>query len=313
MREIGFGFVVVAAMLCIATPCFAQSAPQPCQLGKLISLDVVTLPSGEIALPAVINNRPMKLLVDTGSVYSSITQETASSLGLPTNYTSRGGAFLNNVAINQFANLDSIAIGALHSNGSIPVLVTPNDLLPITMAGLLGPDILRLYDVEFDFFHGKLNLFAHTKCPGNAVYWTRDAFAAENIKVDAGFHITIDAALDGQPVLASLDTGSDTSVMSLDAARSLFAWSDHDPRLRTLGTHSINGTDAQLYDFPFASLSFQGLAILGPKILLMPRQNISRYGRDEANVILGMSVLRQLHIYVAYEEGKVYMTGAEAR
>jgi predicted aspartyl protease len=313
MNPIEVGFVGLAAALSLISPCLGQSAPQPCQLGKLVSLDVVTLPPGEIALPVVINDRPMKLLVDTGSVYSSITQETASSLGLTTNYTARGGAFVNNIAINQFANLDSLSIGALHSSGSIPVLIAPNNLLPITMSGLLGPDILKLYDVEFDFFHGKLNVFAHSKCPGDAVYWTRGAFAAENIKVDAGFHIAIDAALDGKPVTASLDTGSDTSFMSLDAARSLLGWSDHEPKLRTLGTHSINGVDTQLYDFPFGSLSFQGLAVLEPKILLLPRQNISRYGRDEANVILGMSVLRQLRIYVAYEEGKVYMTGAEAQ
>ena len=70
---------------------------------------------------------------------------------------------------------------------------------------------------------------------------------------------------------------------------------------------------APIYDFPFGMLNFEGIAIRNPKIHLIPGQNFDPHGRDDTSVILGMSVLRQLHLYVAYDEQKLYLTAAEAQ
>jgi hypothetical protein len=59
-------------------------------------------------------------------------------------------------------------------------------------------------------------------------------------------------------------------------------------------------------------LSFNGIAVSNPQIELMPQSNFN-LGREHDNIGLGMSVLRQLHMYVAYDEGVVYLTGAEAQ
>jgi predicted aspartyl protease len=274
---------------------------------------MVTLPTGGIAVPVALDNRLFNLQVDTGTDVTTVTWETSEELGLKAKPTANGGAFLNNVSLNAYAYLDSLGIGPLHASDRWPVLIMSGNAMEPTTFGLLGADVMKNYDVEFDFFRGKFNLFAHNKCPG-AVYWTHDVYAEIPIQIDFNSHIVVDAGLDGKKVRVILDTGSDDSIMSLDAARSLFDWGDSDPRIKRIGTVNINGgAAAPIYEYPFGYLSFEGIAVRNPRIRLVPRENFDPHGRDDANIVLGMSVLRQLHLYVAYDEKKLYLTGAQAQ
>lgn len=313
-RALAASILALTITLCAQAAAEDAKATQPCALPLLQSLDMVTLPTGEIAVPVTLNDHVLDLEIDTGSDNTILTWETAEELGLKTQYTNRGGAFLNNVSLNAYAYLDTLAVGRLHASGRWPVLIMSDAIMSPDMYGLLGADVMRNYDVEFDFFRGKVNLFSHNKCPGGAVYWTHDAFAGIPIQIDSNSHIVVDAGLDGKRVRVILDTGSADSIMSLDAARDLFDWSDNDPRLKLLRTEDVNGgAAAPIYEFPFGYLNFEGVTIYGPKIRLVPRKNFDPHGRDDASIVLGMSVLRRLHLYVAYDENKLYLTGAEAQ
>src|SRR5205814_5821770 len=145
---------------------------------------------------------------------TAITWGAAEELKGKTKYPPYGGAYVNNVAIGQYAKLDSIGVGRLQSDGKWVALVVRNEMVPPTIAGLVGTDILKNYDIEFDFYNGKMNFFGHNKCI-SAVYWTKDRFAELAMKFDAASHIVVDAKLDGKPATVILDTGSPTSVMSL--------------------------------------------------------------------------------------------------
>jgi len=269
------------------------------------------LKTGEFEVPVTLNGRTFPLLVDTGGGDTSITGETADDLGLERSWAS-GGEFLNNIAIDQSVNVSELRIGPLRSNDGWKVLVIPNNIVPSTAAGLLAPDFLDSSDVEFDFYRGKFNLFQHNKC-GHVVYWTRDAYATVPIALDRLRHISVQAWLDGKIVTAILDTGSPTSLMSVDAARDLFGWSENDPRVKQTGTERLNGGErAPLYSFPFQSLSFEGIAVLNPRITLIPKKNFLQSRNHDATIVLGMSVLRQLHLYVDYPGKTLYLTGAEA-
>ncbi len=307
--------LAAAFLLASGAGSVAQDAPAPqtCTLSQLASLDMHTETDGEIAIPVTVNDRPVEFIVDTASVYSSITSETADALGVKRKRTLNGGTFLNNVPADEFALLDTFGIGQIRSSGKWPVLIVPDKLVPVTIAGLLGPDVMKNYDVELDFFRGKFNLFVHNPCPGHAVYWTHDAYAATPMTVDRNMHVVVKAMLDGKPVSVTLDTGSTASGMSLEAARELFGWDENDPRLVSLGSEKINGgAPVQLHKFPFASLSFEGISVANPQIDLIPQSQFTTKRDLDANIILGIGVLRQLHIYLAYDEGMVYLTGAEA-
>lgn len=295
------GFALLAGNAC------AADAPKPCPLQEAVSLDMTTEADGSVSVPVMLNGKPFKMGLDTGSGYSSIKYETAAQLGLPLAFT-LGGTFMNNINANQMANLDSLALGKLVTPW--PVLVTPNFILPWE-AGLLGQDVMRSFDVEIDFYRSKLNLFLHNTCTTDAAYWTH-AVAVVPFEVNNDQHIVVEAMLDGKEVNAVLDTGADSSTMSLDNAQDTFDIRDNDSRLKTVRQEHINGGEATTVSaFPFSTLSFEGVTIANPQIDLIPKKS---FGNERhVDVVLGLNVLRRLHMYIDYPENKIYLTDAEAK
>ncbi|HEY2069942.1 MAG TPA: aspartyl protease family protein [Rhizomicrobium sp.] len=307
MTRPSLAFLFASALTLAACP--RAQADEACTLLRIESLDLKTGTDGEVAVPIVLNDRPSEMVIDIGSISTILTEDTVASLGLRQRISPVNATLVNNVEIDKEVKIESVGLGRLHGHGSWPMLVMPDGLVPPTAAGLLGNNFLEKYDAEFDFFHGKLNLFQHHTC-SEPVYWTHDPFAvAKMIDRNEG-HVTVEAMLDGKRVKVTLDTGSPDSAMSLDAARRLFGWDEKDPRIRRVTTARINGgATAVLYDYPFASLTFDGVTITSPKITLVPQDNFT--GERDADILIGMSVLRRLHLYIAYEEGQVYLTSAE--
>jgi hypothetical protein len=64
------------------------------------------------------------------------------------------------------------------------------------------------------------------------------------------------------------------------------------------------------FSYPFEKLSFQDLEIHHPEIHLFTTKAAGSADFPEA--ILGISVLRRLHIYIARKEEKLYITPATA-
>src|SRR4051812_5057298 len=87
-----------------------EPSKKTCDLLQDESLDMSTLPSGGIAITASLNGKPLTWQVDTGSDASSVTYEAARELALNPHFTNRGGAFLNNISIVQYAKLDSLGL-----------------------------------------------------------------------------------------------------------------------------------------------------------------------------------------------------------
>ena len=114
--------------------------------------------------------------------------------------------------------------------------------------------------------------------------------------------------------------------MSMDTARKIFHLTPEGPDMVPLG--AVNG-DASLksYGHIFASLGFEGVAVRNPHIVLLPDvvfkggdqrfktgSNVLRWSDDLKlpSVSIGMDVLRRLHVYFAFKEGKMYVTAAQA-
>jgi ABC-type hemin transport system substrate-binding protein len=64
------------------------------------------------------------------------------------------------------------------------------------------------------------------------------------------------------------------------------------------------------YQYPFKSLTFSGVAVANPDIVLVSDRASKEYGQPD--LIIGMGILRQLHIYLAYHERNLYLTSADA-
>jgi predicted aspartyl protease len=302
-----------ALSLLVSASLLPARADTACQLKQFAALPLDTEPDGEVDVPSLINGQKEQLLIDTGSMFSSVSEDAANRYSLERKpIPGSSFEFVNGIESREFVHIDSFQLGSA-SLGGADFIVIPDAMVEPDASGMLGPNLLKAFDIEFDFVGGKVNAFLPNSCPIAPVYWTQDAFAEVPMKLDRFWHIVVPAQLDGQAITVLIDTGSERSLMSLEAARNLFGWDEKNPLVKQLPSKSINGgRKAAIYSYPFSTLAFEGIQVSHPDIMLIPQGNLDRRGRPDAQVILGMSVLRQLHLYVGYQAQKLYLTAAEA-
>jgi hypothetical protein len=178
---------------------------------------------------------------------------------------------------------------------------------------------MQRFDVEFDFTGSKFNLFSQDHCKGKVVYWARH-YAVLPFRNDMRWlsdttslpsnghdidHIVLDATLDGKVVRVLVDTGSATSWMTLDTAHRLFGLDT--AALTPIG--SAKNERETLYTYPFETLDLQSVSVHSPTIILKADRLQDPNAPD---LYLGMTVLRRLHLYVAYGEKRIFVTRADA-
>ncbi len=301
--------IVLAAMCTLSGT--AVLAGEPCRLIEAASLDMGTDRSGGVYVPMSIAGRDENLLVDTGGIFSTLKSSVVDDLGLrrqPIDTFRVRMTMYGGYVISHYVDAHDIKLQNL-STDWMTFLVMPDDSQP-EFAGTLAPDIMGHYDVELDFAKGKFNLFLHDHCEGVVVYWTRQPHVAMPMHIDDAGHITLTALLDGKEVEAMLDTGSPQSMLSLESARSIFGWDDKTADLKPIGPPSPDPAKRE-YRYPFHTLTFEGISDLNPYIVVVPDALSKQHGGPP--LIIGMGILRQLHLYLAYKERKIYATAAATR
>lgn len=300
-----------------------SAKPNACTLHNVATLPMLDGYPGRVVVEVTIAGQPRRFLVDTGGVFTSIYQHLADELGLHVQsvasnieiYNLQGGR------VKRFARLPSLTFGAL-SGDDMPVLVEPDPRIRQRFDGILAPDVLSKFDLDFDFANRKLNLVMPDHCPGNVVYWAA-AFADADYDLRGG-HIVLAMKLDGKDVTATLDTGSVTTHMFEGAARRLFDINYTPPVLAELRGRGRYESDWMQHDFQ--SLSIGGLAVNHPAVFILPDNATQSFAREHAgelndvsaprlettDMLLGMDVIGKLHLYIAYKERKLYLTDAAA-
>jgi predicted aspartyl protease len=309
MKAFAATLLLLTASTALAADPAPPAAPAACNLGRIAALDMTMLPNGEIAVPATVNGQDVRLIVDTGDIFSGIGAQNADALHLKRKLAGEMFFFLGNVPAYQYVEAESFKLGPMSASG-ISLMVIPNQMLRPNADGLLGPNIMKSYDVEFDFAHAKFNIFAQDHCPNKVVYWTKSGYAQVPMHVDGSWHISVPVTLGGKSLTAVVDSGADRSTMSLETAKDLFGIDEKNPAMKTVGAASINGTaKTNLYRYPFDTLSFEGVTVQNPDIDIIPGET---YGKLNPKLIIGINVLRQLRVYIAYKEQMLYLTSAEA-
>ena len=306
MRNLGRAALALVLLGAATARCVAAD-DEPCHLVRAASLDMSTDPNGGQLVPLTIGERTLSLLVDTGGIDSMLTQSVVDSLNLrvaplPRTHVVMFGGY----KLDRFAFGHDIDFGGLKAPYK-EFIIMPDGHLPGGIDGTLAPDVLRAYDDEFDFAAAKLNLFLSNHCQTNMAYWTKGEHAEIALEQDHFGHISFFVVLDGKKIRATLDTGTSVSILNLEEAEDLFGFKEGDAQLKTLSTTGNGHT----YKFPFKTLSFSGVSVANPDVQLIS-------SRDEGmpvggpKLILGMGILRQLHMYIAYAEQKLYVTAASA-
>lgn len=291
-------------LLFVTAPALAE---KDCHLHRVAALAMV--PSDyRVLVPASIDGKPLTMMIDTGSFVTTLTEDKAKELGLPViREPDSQVAYFGGVAIRNFTRVTGFQLGNLKA-GHLDYPLMPAGFLPEGENGILGMDFLANFDLDLDFAGGKVNLFRPHECEETVGYWTDQAPSVIDFRRSEDLKIPVTVVLDGKKLDAIVDTGSSISVLSLETAQYLFRIDDQDKRLTDAPRVNNNPGNKQ---FPFKEMRLGDVVVQNPKIILVPDQK-AQMGPVRPDLIIGMTVLRQLHVYLSYRERKLYVTAASA-
>ena len=317
---------LVAALFCLAAT--GATAQTNCGPLKLLSAQQMAHfgATDVMVVPVLLDGVEKGMIFDTGADTTQLSRAAAEELKLNIHRArDRMHAEARDVSGNistSAATVHSLSFGKVQLE-DIELHLWPDPEFGRTtpfLAGVLSRDLLFDYDVDVDFGTGILKLFSKDHCFGAIDYWHPPAIAAMRIAIRDG-HVHIPVSLDGHALDAVIDTGSQYTILSLPVARRLFGLSPDSPGVTPLGV--VNNDPAlNSYMHTFASLSFGGVTVLTPDMMLLP-DRMARGGdrvqqtRNRAllntalpDITIGMDVLRHLHIYLAPDEHNFYVSEA---
>jgi predicted aspartyl protease len=279
-----------------------------------------------VFVPVTINGKNRFMLLDTGGASTEVTSQAVADLGLPYERIRYSEVNLSGEESHQAAEVDSFSIGQLTTK-SVEFVVAPERYLFIDepqYVGIIAPNVLKNYDVDIDFGTNKLSLLSPDHCEGKVIYWPASAVAVIPMHVQKSGHILIPVQLDGKEIYAVLDTGAPVTTLMMPIAESDFGLkmgAPDTPRSAEMPDRPSSAT----YQHKFSSLNFGGIAVSNLNVSILPdfiKNKIdtpglgSRLGgsgsHEEApDMLIGLNVLRHLHVYIAYKEQKLYITAAD--
>lgn len=331
-RSVALRLPALSAALFSASAIFTAAEAADCgPLKQIAAIDLTAAPSGVSTLPVVINGSPRKLIFDTAAGRSTLSQPATEALGL--HPVSGNGRLLSRSgeASSRSVTLDSFVLGGMEAK-NIVFMISPNPNMGTNpnqpVDGLLAPDVMWNYDADLDFAGNKLTYFSPDHCDGHVVYWTTEpasAIAFRRNRPGAGgldTHIRFHVMLDGKDLLAVLSTGAARSQMSEKVALA-----DFNVTKDTAGTVPLGQMGGKpVFGYVFKTITFGDVTVSNPHIAVLPdvvgrndvQNTVLPGGRItraddnlEPDINIGMDVLKNLHVYIAAKEEKLYITAAK--
>jgi len=327
-----FGLVLLAGTL------VAAGAQAACNL-ELSATVPLKIENGRLFIPGAIGEHKVDYLVDLGAP-DTLLQEAGHEFGItPDNFRRLPlkavmGDAEKQATLGPDADHDvALAVERL------PMRFTgtlPNFGSPLAMASL-GMDFFAHYDVEFDVAHKTARLFVPTGCEtARLAYWTKQYVVADmvpNITPPLNAapytaynfpHIQIRVSVNGQEMLAAIDTGYKDSSLSLAAAHragvdvASAQESDAIPDV-------FDGYASRAWVGSFNEISF-GAETVTPAWMKIHSFNppagsapavtgglLAKTRNAGADMVLGADFLISHRVLVSYSQNKVYFSPAEDR
>ncbi|MDZ4869971.1 MAG: hypothetical protein SGI91_21810 [Alphaproteobacteria bacterium] len=277
----------------------ARAADEFCDLKVATVLEANTTNDGRLFVPASFAGHSTFLQIHSGSAWSFVESRLVDTLKLPRK-PMRTIIYVNAVGdtFKEYVSVPQFKLGALIFGGETDFVIDPTvgDIDISSYGGTLGVAMLSPYDVEIDNAAKRVTLWRPDKfCSGRLVRWA-DRWS------EIPFHMNDDlpilrAKINGETINASINTASSITSMDLDVARSRFGITPQSPGVRQVGDG--------VYMYTFAKLTISDLTFESVEVRLVDYKDVQ--------LSLGMNVLRQLHLYIAFKRKVIYATRIEAK
>jgi predicted aspartyl protease len=257
-----------------------------------------------MVVPAEINGHPLRLLVDTGSERTTLTEAAAARLGLPHSfqYVTRtfgvAGMSANwDLAVpgidlgGQHFPLERVAVGsfALDRFSGPPV------------DGLLGADILMAFDMDIDLPAHRLTLYRVRRCPGTRPPWPQPAMEITGLGRSRDLML-VPVDLDGEPGTAILDTGAQLNAVRNSFARRTGLSPD---AMQSDAMIRLYGASPGMIRVPlhrFHELRIGPVVVHHPQIEVVPDDSLT------ADALLGEDFLRGRRVWLSFATGQLFVS-----
>jgi hypothetical protein len=310
-----------SAVLCAT----AAHAAGDCPLKQVASLDMVSEPGGLLAVPVKFGDDTKKLIVALGSAFPEMIDSYAThfaSIAVPQRFVGLKLPKGDPVGVARIVRME---IGDAIVSNTRMLRVEHIDFGDPDVVGTLTLSLVRDFDLEVDFKHNKLNLFSQSHCSRPGAYWAKD-YASLHFDSDQDGHITFPMSLDGKDVTVGIVTEPGHASMSMGAAYRLFGLTPDSPGMvaeKDVAAH---------YAYPFKALSAGSFVFTDPDISIVgddphkecrkappPQESAARFPEfagincyGGSDVTLGLSELRQLHLYFSLGDDVLYFTNADS-
>jgi len=278
------------SLLALAVALTADAALAACKVSKLAELPV-TLVGRRAIVDAKFGTHDARFIVDSGAFYSTPSRASAAEFGLssapaPAWFRLRG---INGTASADVATAKSFTLAGIPLN-KISFIVGGSDT---GTAGLLGQNILGLGDVEYDWPHGTVRLMRSEGCNNTALAYRAEGKPFSAIPLERGdggpwkSHTTGTVLVNGVKLRAVFDSGAQTSVMTLAAAKRAGV-TQTSPGVVAIGTGSgLGSKQVATWLAPFDKIA------LGGEIVPHPKFSIADLTID-ADMLIGFDFIRGL-------------------
>lgn len=287
-----------AALALLPAPALAK-----CEIAKYIDIPV-TMQGRRPIVTLQINGRDAQFILDSGAFYSTISRAAALEYGLSLRATGNG---LRLKGIGGSSSLDVTTVKSLRLSGQeiphVDFLVGGTDMGTV---GLLGQNFLGFADVEYDLPHGTVRLMQAKDCRGgNLAYWAGPK-PVTVISLDpsgAGRDHTVGTAtLDGTKIRAGFDSGAQTSMITLAAAKRVGVTPDDATMLPSGFSYGVGQKRVRTWRNRFTKLDIGGEIIPHPWLAVADQEDA---GFD---MLVGIDFFLTHRMYVDNRNHRMFLT-----
>lgn len=292
--------LLVAVTACAPPPGSADS----CAVEKLAELPV-TMVSGLPRVTVAVNGRPADLLLDTGATILVLTEPAARRLAVDEDIETR----YTQVAVGGFSMsrgllVDRLGLGAteLADQRAVQLGFGLDGFGSPPPDGILGNSVLHRYDVEIDFPAGRMTLYRPRFCPGGPIPWqgAYTTIRRPPSPLNQRYHI-MPVRLDGQDLVAMIDTGSTATIVDTAVAHRLGVDPDSLTAARGIPVQGVAQTKGTLWRHRFDSLEIAGRRYQRPELAIVALGTT-------ADMLIGQNFLRGRRLWLSFGSDTVYVS-----
>jgi len=311
VRTRRLGYLAALAAFSLSTGIAAAN----CQLRQLATLPV-DMQGLRPLVWTKINGVAARFALDSGAYYSTIWRQAADQYQLSVTSIPGSNHYIVGAGGVQTASVTNIKsfefLGVPVRNLQFLVI---NQTIGYDYVGLIGQNVLRMSDVEYDLANGMVRFFEPIGCEHQALaYWAVNTpYTAVDLQpMDTmRAQLLATAMINGKRMTVWFDTGAPRSYLSLQAAERAGITPDSAGATFLGLSGGLGPVTNKVWSAPVDTFQLGGEKVQHTHLLISnldPAHQIGQVGDDMPDMLLGEDFFLSHRIYVAYSQRKLYFT-----